>query len=85
MHREAIKLRTNALGPLFVRLAMMGVPCSLGFYPDTDKYMVAIVPDIEQDSPEDAGLLMAAMVGHKDVHFVKTDEGELLIVHKEDE
>lgn len=84
MHRAAIKLRTDALGPLFVRMALMGIPCSLHFTPDNE-YMVALVLDkFDPEIPEDAGLVVAAMIGHNDVHFIKTSDAELILVHKED-
>lgn len=83
MDNAAIKLRTGVLGPLFVRMAMMGIPCVLAFTPGSE-YEVAIVPDIDSDKPEDAGLVMAAMIGNRDVHFVQTSDGEMLVVHKED-
>ena len=83
MDQLEIKKRTDALGPLFVRLALMGHPVSLSFTPEHE-YPLAVVPELDEEKPEDAGLVMAAMIGNNDVHFVRTSDDELLIVHKED-
>lgn len=79
---ECVK-RLSVLGPVFVRLVKMGHPVVFSFAPEHE-YPIAIVPDYEDEAPEAGGLIAAAMIGYPECHLVKTDDDELLIVHRED-